>query len=129
LQTKEGTFHVPKMLNATITDLTVVAVDNINSFAAMVEQDPTGIYQALLLMLSSFTSLHVQVSMHHNPSVANQYYTLYQDKVVIMTCPTIATNATYRLIYMASKGDQLNYPVPISIPAGDFKVNIITLAI
>ena len=114
------------MLMSTIADLTAASAGDINSFAATVEPDTTGTARALSLF-SSTTPAHVRAVYRNDPSVCKQYYVVFNDKVTILTRPTIATDATNRPIYLASMGDQLDIAVAVSLPSAAFEGHIITL--
>jgi hypothetical protein len=65
--------------------------------------------------------------LRHNPSVAKQYYIILQDKFIVITYLTMATYTTNQAIYLASMGDQLDFPKPVSIAVAKFEGHIITL--
>jgi hypothetical protein len=110
----------------TLADITTAAAGDINSFAATVHSDPTGTPRALML-LSAATPPTVRTLLRNDPTVAKQYYVIFQGKATIITRPTIATDANNHAIYLASMGDQLDFPKPISIPVTDFEGYVITL--
>jgi hypothetical protein len=110
------------MINKTVADITIASAGNVNLFAATVEPDPTGTTHALLL-LSAQTNAHVCAMLRDNRLVAEQYYVIYPNKFTIIssTHPTIATNETKQAIYLASMGDQLDFPKPISLSVSNFE--------
>ena len=115
------------MINKIIADITLAAAGNLDSFAETVPPDPLASTRALTLF-SSTTNSQVRTMCRHDPTVAKQFYVLFQNKITILTRPTTATDTNLRPVYLASLGDQLDIPFPVRIPAQDFDGYFVTLA-